>query len=139
MRVYVDVNSGELEQVLKSLNAATDPESIADEAQALILNRIRTRFLAEEGPDGKWKQSKAAMKRRAKGGTGTLFDTGTLFHSIQASAEGDGVRRFMTDVPYGKYHQYGSGDMRRVFLYFADEDVSLVEKLVQKRIKEALK
>lgn len=135
MRIPVDVLDHDLGAVLKSLNAALDPDDLADEATALLLNRIRTRFLNEEGPDGKWKPSKAAIKRRAKGGTGTLFNTGTLFHSIQAVRTEEGTRSIQTDVPYGKYHQYGKGDMHRVFLHFKDDDVTLVEKLISRRIK----
>ncbi len=121
-------------------------DEIVDEASAILLNRIRTRFLAEEGPDGKWVPSKAGMKRKAGGytyragrkytGTGTLFETGTLFHSIQLYRIGEGARAIRTDVPYAQYQQNGATP--RVFLGFNDEDLSIATGLVLRRVKEAL-
>lgn len=139
MRLSLTVSAEGIYEKLKALNAALDPEEIADECEAIILNRIRTRFLDEEGPNGPWPQSKAAAKRRAKGGTGTLFDTGLLFHSIQASRGADGERFFQSDVPYGRYHQDGIGQEKRVFLGFNDDDIDVVKRLIAKRIKDHLK
>lgn len=139
MEVGFQVSTEALESALKSLNAALEPDEILDEAQSLILNRIRTRFLAEEGPTGKWNPSKAAIKRRASGGTGTMFDTGRLWHSIQAVATASGERSFQTDVPYAKHHQQPGLQGRYVFLYFTDDDITLVTSLIKNRIKAAQK
>lgn len=119
--------------------AKLNPEEILDEAEALLLNRIRTRFLAETGPDGqKWEESLAAKERRKKGGTGTLFDTGTLFHSIQAFAAGPNERAIGTDVFYAPYHNNGQGQVKREFMGFSSEDIDLYERLVLLRVQEAL-
>lgn len=135
-----EVSGGEeLEKYLTALTKAIDTVEILDEAQALILNRVRTRFLAETDPDGiKWVESGAAKKRRAKGGTGTLFDTGTLFHSIQGYASGPEQRAIGTDVPYALEHQMGIGQVQRVFLGFSEDDAFLVERLVKRRVEDAL-
>lgn len=125
-----------LREKLDNLEAALDAEAILDEAEALLLNRVRARFLDETDPDGvKWKPSVRAIKTGGK----TLFKTGTLFHSIQAHSNGPGERAISTDVPYGKYHQFGVGKMYRPFLGFNNEDLTLAERLVLLRIEEALK
>lgn len=126
-------------QSISGLMDSLDAEEILDEAEAMLLNRVRTRYLAETDPDGvKWEPSLAGLERRAKGGTGTLFDKGTLFHSIQAYETGPNERTIGTDVPYAPFHQNGEGQVRRAFLGFSAEDVTLMEGLVLLRIKEAL-
>lgn len=136
MILSLEVSATGAESMLHGLNAALDTDELADEATAVILNRIRTRFLGEQGPKGPWPPSKAGLKRRAAGGTGTLFNTGRLFHSMQAVRIGEGGRSIQTDVPYAKHAEAGG---LRVFLYFTDDDVELVHKLIVKRIGEATK
>lgn len=140
----------ELTLKFKRLQEALDVADILDESQAIMLNRIRTRFLAETDPDGvPWPQSAAAAKRRAGGytkrdgkkyyATGTLFETGTLFHSIQAYRVDENTRGIGTDVPYGKYHQLGTVNLPvRKFLGFNQEDLTIMEARVVQRIKEAM-
>ena len=124
----------------KELSSILDNDRVADEAGAILLDRIRKRFLDETDPDGrKWPKSKAAQRRKRQGkGGGTLYDTGTLWRSIQLFSRGTGIRAIGTDVPYAKKHQYGLDGMeKRVFLGFSDDDVDLVEALIQKRIADA--
>lgn len=126
-------------------------EAILDEALSLLLNRVRARFLSEVNPDGvPWIPSKAGLRRksgkytyrngRKYTGTGTLFETGTLFHSIQAIRGSAPFERVIkSDVPYGLKHQLGLEGMEvREFLGFGEDDLSLFEKLVIKRVKEAV-
>jgi len=125
------------ENFLKQIKEALLPDEVADEAGAILLNRIRTRFLDEETPDGeRWIESRAAKSRRSSGrGGGTLFDSGTLFHSIQLFKRGTGVRAIATDVPYAKDHQLGqNGNLRREFLGFGAEDTNVVKRLVIARL-----
>lgn len=130
----------DLQKRLEKLSDAIQIVDILDEAEAIVLNRIRTRFLAEEDTDGNpWVPSAAGAARRARGGTGTLFDTGTLFHSIQAYTAGPDSREIGTDVPYGGYHQYGIGQVKREFLGVSDDDAAVVERRILQRIEEALK
>lgn len=140
MRLFISIEKEEVDDLLKKVEEATDRTKILDEAGAFLLNRIRTRFLAEEDPDNKkWIPSRAAIRRRARGGTGTLFDTGRLFRSIQLSANGPNERQIGTDVPYAWRHQYGGRrNPQRKFLGFNQEDAELIEKLVIKRVKKAL-
>lgn len=148
MKIEVGVSRDDFSGTAKALLAALEPDEILDEASTIILNRIRTRFLAEQGPDSKWVPSKAAMIRRGGGftwsngrkwtGTGTLFASGRLFHSIQVVRGASDERSFLTDVPYAKYHQFGKGDMARPFLGFNKEDISVVESLIKRRVSEAL-
>lgn len=130
-----------LQKRLEKLSDAIQIVEVLDEAEAILLNRIRTRFLAEEDTDGnKWIPSRAGSARRASGGTGTLFDTGTLFHSIQAFAAGPDSRGIGSDVPYGLDHQLGiNGQVKREFLGVSPVDALIVEKRILQRIEEALK
>lgn len=126
----------QLEAVLDSL---TDP--LLDEAGSFILNRIRTRYLQELAPDDTpWIPSQAAIERRKHGGTGTLYDTGRLFHSIQLATVGP-TRVIGTDVPYGAKHQLGApseGIIQRMYLGFSDGDVDILSELLAKRLGDLL-
>lgn len=136
----------ELELKLQAVNQAINTDVMVDEAAAIMLNRLRARFLAEEGPDGKWEPSEAGVKRKAGGftyrngrrysATGTLFESGTLFHSIQLYRVGAGERSIRTDVPHAKYQQHGQPP--RVFLGFNEDDVNTASLLILKRVKEAI-
>lgn len=125
-------------------------ESILDEAQSILLDRVRKRFLAETSPSGvPWKQSRRGLFRKGGGytyrngrgytGTGTLFETGTLFHSIQAFPSSEPFSRSIgTDVPYAQALQAGDGGTAWEFLGFSPDDLTMFEKLVLLRVKEAL-
>lgn len=131
-----------LEGVLNKVGkliSAIDQVEILDEAEAILLNRTRGRFLAEVDPDGvAWRPSYAGMRRRARGGTGTLFDTGRLFHSIQAYRVGANERDIGTDVPYGRKHQLGIGVVQRRFLGISQEDLSIITARVVQRVTGSL-
>ena len=129
-----------LHSFLFKLTQLSTRDEILDEIEALMLNLVRTRFLAQTAPDGsKWPVSRAAIRRQHSGRDGgTLFDTGTLFHSIQAYAHPPSERIIGTDVFYGKFHNEGIGQEKRVFLGFGPSDVNIIEKLVVKRIKSLL-
>lgn len=121
---------------------ATNERDILDQAAAMILARIRQRFLTQTAPDGtKWITSQAAIDRANSGEDGgTLFASGRLFHSIEEHTEGPDARAISTDVPYDRFHQYGTIHLpKREFLGFSDEDVQLVEAMIDKRIKDAVK
>lgn len=136
VRITVFVEDVAAQETLDKLAKALDTEAILDEAGALLLNRIRTRFLNEESADGSWLPSKAGLKRRSAGGTGTLFDTGTLFRSIQLSGEGPNERQIGTDVSYGIFHQFGTRYLpKREFLGFNQGDADLVTRFLKKKIE----
>ena len=140
----------ELRAKFARLSKALDPADILDEAQAILLNRIRTRFLGEVDPDlVPWPPSAAALKRKSGGytmrggkkyySTGTLFETGTLFHSINAYRIDDNTRGIGTDVPYAKYHQFGTEKLpARVFLGFNQNDLMVMESRIVQRVSEAI-
>jgi phage gpG-like protein len=145
----VTINVQGLKEVQAELRKARDfprdalPQ-VLTEAGALLLNRIRTRFLQQTDPNGqKWPESQAAKDRAADptGGGGTLFDTGKLFRSIQLRKGGtrEKLKRYIyTDVPYGAYHQFGRGQQQRIFLGFSNGDIKVIERLVQARLLEVL-
>jgi phage gpG-like protein len=141
--VKVTVNNT-VTKLLGSLSEAFDPRKVLEEAGALLLDRIRARFLREVDPDEEpWPPSEAAIKRRKQGGTGTLFDTGDLFRSIQLTeVVGDSEyaeMQIFSDTPYGIFHQQGTSILPvRRFMGVSDADSQLVEKLINKRIKEAV-
>lgn len=138
------VNLNDVTKKFKELSTVTDPGAILDDATAVILNRIRTRFLAEEGPDGPWVPSIRGAIRKAGGftfqgdkgftGTGTLFESGTLFHSIQAVRVSDETRSIQTNVPYAAKHQLGLGTIARPFMGINQGDVAFVEKVIKNRL-----
>lgn len=130
----------ELEVRLSKILSALDVRHILDEMTALLLARIRSRYLAETDPDGiKWVRSAAAIHRASTGrGGGTLFDTGRLFHSIQSSVDDANTRSIGTNVPYGPQHNFGTnGQVRRTFLGFGAQDVKVATDLVNKRLQDA--
>lgn len=120
------------------LERKVDIEDIADDAAAIILSRIRKRFLQQLSPElEKWKPSFASIQRQRSGrGGGTLFDSGRLFHSIQAVKRGEGVRGIQTDVGYGIDHHYGrNGQLQRRFLDTNDDDMQFITDMVIQRVK----
>ena len=141
MDLVLDVSGfNELASII--LDGAIDKASQAavEDSGALIFNRIRTNFLAQRAPDGEvWEPSYAAFKRSFEGrGGGTLFDTGTLFHSIQLYSVSPYERAIGTDVPYGKFHNFGTATLpKREFLGISDEDYDLALRVFIKRISEA--
>jgi phage gpG-like protein len=138
--LQITVSTSALQATLEALQDFIEPSNIANEAGAMLLNRIRTRFLQEKDPDGAaWAPSQAAIDRRRKGGTGTLFDTGRLWRSIQfAQVPVFGTKVIASDVPYGKYHQFGIGQVRRVFLGVGVADGVLIERLLERRLQQIL-
>jgi phage virion morphogenesis protein len=136
LRITVQGQAG-LERTLNDLSKALVVRDILDEASAVLLGRIRQRFLDETDPDGvAWIPSRAS---RLRAGGGTLFDTGRLFHSIQLFSVDEESRAIGTNVPYAPFHQFGTRTLpRRQFLGFSDEDATIVEGLIIKRVQEAL-
>lgn len=139
--------SDKLQIKVDGVHKAIEIRDILDQAAAMILARIRQRFLDQTAPDGtKWPVSAAALERAASGRDGgTLFDTGKLFHSIQVHTEGENSRAISTDaandhgVQYGVFHQYGTIHLpKRPFLGFSDDDIQLVEKMIEKRLKDVV-
>lgn len=135
-----------LEKAMRGLADALDTVKILDEGAAVIYNRLRSRFLIEQAPDGtKWPPSQAALRRARSGrGGGTLFDTGKLFRSIQLYAESQTTRAIGTNVtspqgfPYAEKHQFGIGFPVRQFLGFAAEDMDLMAQVIIRRVVQGL-
>jgi len=146
-----------LASVLALENAVKGPglNDLATTVGAALLNRIRTRFLAEQDPDGgTWIPSVRGEIRKAGGrtfrtiggvrkgftGGGTLFETGALFQSIQLSEASSGEVGIGTDIPYASGLQKGEeGQPARVFLGFGGDDVKFAESVVAARIEEILR
>lgn len=136
------LGSEAVDERIQKLKLALDTTEILDEGAALLLNRIRERFLAQTDPNGEaWIPSRASIRRKATGqGGGTLYDSGRLFHSIQLFSIGANERAIGTDVPYAVDHNTGiNGQLKREFLGFGKGDGAVVQQLVLKRISEALK
>lgn len=104
-----------------------DTEQVLDDAAAILLNRIRTRFQQQIDPEGHpWIQSQAAIDENRN----TLIDTGKLFRSIQLYQTSKGMRLIGTDVEYAPYHHAPRKGIRRAFMAFNDEDLSLIEAMI---------
>lgn len=135
-----------LEKAIAGLTDALDTVKILDEGAAVIYNRLRSRFLIQQAPDGStWPVSQAALRRARSGrGGGTLFDTGKLFRSIQLYAESQYTRSIGTNVtsptgfPYAEKHQFGIGFPQRQFLGFANEDMDLMAQVIIRRVIQGL-
>lgn len=110
-----------------------DAEKILDQASAVLLNRIRTRYQQEVDPEGHaWVPSQRALKE----GGNTLIKTGRLFRSIQLYNSPAGMRLIGTDVFYAPYMHHGSkkkGNPARMFMAFNDDDLTLVEQMILAR------
>jgi phage gpG-like protein len=143
----IEIDSAQLQQVLDTVHEALDVEQVLDMAASIILNNTRARYLEEKNPEGKhWPPSEAAIKRRRAGGTGTLFETGTLWRSIQlVDSNPAGERTIQAGaenekgVEYGHFHQYGTKFLPiREFLGVVESDIELFEARVMQRVAEAL-
>jgi phage gpG-like protein len=131
---------GELAKELLGDTITEAAQEAVTESTALMLNRIRARFLEQVAPDGShWEPSYAAFERSFNGrGGGTLFDTGTLFHSIQLYSVSPLEGAIGTDVPYAGMHNSGGGYLpKREFLGFSDEDESLALSVFMRKIEKA--
>jgi hypothetical protein len=137
----------EMLQAISVMEKATQQkvEAVLDEGAAIILNRIRERFLKEIDVDSNpWVPSAAGLARRAKGGTGTLFDSGDLWRSIQLHSSTPGERTIGAGVPYAKkiqeggWHAYDNPKLPlqppRTFIGASADDVSMMQKLFAKRL-----
>lgn len=135
------IDASQADALFEALERTLNPTEILDEAVALLLSRIRRRFLQQIDPDGvPWQPSLASIIRQKTGrGGGTLFDSGTLFHSIQEYADTDTSRLIGTDVDYAKKHQEGIGQVKRVFIGANAEDQDLMLRLIIRRIEKVVK
>jgi phage gpG-like protein len=123
------------------LESALDTKAILDQSGAILLDNIRRRYLSQINPEGqRWEVSKASQRRARFGlGGGTLYNTGTLFHSIQLADDGANGRAIKTDVPYAIFANYGTIHMpARVFMDFNPADVEQVMKFINDRITKAI-
>lgn len=161
-RDVIEVDASGFRDIVEGINALertvlskSARNQTVREVGAILLARIRRRFLEETDPDGKkWPQSKAAQIRRGGGktyryvngtrkgysGTGTLFETGALFQSIQLGRAVDGEINIGTDIPYAPFLQRGTQRLpARVFLGFGEDDQRFTEQFIQKKIEDALR
>lgn len=129
-----------LGQVGGDIASQINTNEILDAGGAVLLNRIRGRFLRQVDADNvPWIPSKAGLRRKLLGGPGTLYKTGKLWHSLQLHASGPNDRDISTDVDYAKYHQLGIGQLRREFLAFSMEDEQVFTNVVKKMLDRQLK
>ena len=150
--LIIEVEAGSLYAAIAAIDEAWGADAVVDAAAAIILDHTRKRFLQEIDPDGNpWPPSQAAIKRREAGGTGTLFDTGTLWRSIQElPATGDlfgttgeriiaagAYNKYGTE--YGQFHQHGTKHLPvRKFMGINPDDIELFESRMLQRAAEAL-
>jgi len=158
----ITIDASQIEDLFKAVETVLSTENVLDTASSIILRRTRARFLQEMDPEGKpWPPSQAGIDRRRRlkpsksgkirGGTGTLFETGTLWRSIQlAPSQGDlfgdvGSRAIMAGaftkrgVEYGQFHQFGTKTLpKREFLGISDSDIELFEHRILQQVAEVL-
>ncbi len=129
----------QLRATLRQAEQAVAGERALDIIGAILLDRTRKRFLDQVDPDGiPWEPSLAARGRAGAGGT--LFDTGSLFASIDLFRKGPGQRTIAVSdgavnrdtgesvAAYALIHQEGlEGQPQRQFLGFGIDDAKAVE------------
>lgn len=151
MHIKIRLNISNLIRLDENVKNEMDIEKILDYACDLLLYRIKYRFMHEESPEGvAWIPSQRGLIRASGGytyrdgkkytGTGTLFETGNLYHSIQLDQNKEtGLRRIGTNVFYGPYLQYPSKDRPnmppRVFLGWNDDDMKVVQNIIVSRLQ----
>lgn len=150
--IRIDVKG--LNELLGKLDALStvlvDEPDIVTSVAAALLNRVRTRYINEQDPDGnKWPPSKAGQIRKAGGftvrngkrysGTGTGFETGAIFNSIQSFTDDQDRARIGTDVPYAPYFQGPTKRTpERLFMAVGQEDEKFVEAVVSNVVDQVL-
>ena len=126
-------------------------ERALDIVGAVLLDRTRKRFLEQVDADGRpWEVSEAAVGRGGAGGT--LFDTGSLFASIDLFRKGPGQRAIAVNdaavnratgervADYALIHQEGlEGQPQRQFLGFGIEDAKAVEVVLVAILRRAIR
>lgn len=138
-------------RVPRSFAGRIDAETISqglDVVAATLLNNNQLRFQAERGPNGQpWRRSARAQRDGGR----TLFDTSSLFRSIQIFSPSRDTRIITVDptatnrrtgVPvlrYARAHQLGLGNnpVRR-FLGIANADRTDGARVFRAHIRNAL-
>lgn len=152
LRLDVDLDPlGDIAEMLAELDLEEVGQEAVEESSAVLLNRIRRRFLRQVDPEGiPWEPSKAAFfrsfgigrdgkKLKRGAGGGTLFDTGTLYNSIQLYSISPLEMAIGTDVFYGVFHNEGTKTLpKREFLGFSDEDIDVAYGVLFSIIDKAL-
>lgn len=129
--------------LIKTLNRVEDsisPTAIGqslDAAASVLVGRIRQRFLQERDVQGNsWTKSEAARRE----GRRTLLKTGRLFRSIQAFKVDSNTRAVGTDVPYAKFHQFGTRYLpKRSFIGANSSDIEAITDVFLKRLRSAIR
>lgn len=135
----------EVEKSIIGMNVDLASHEAVIEAGAVLLNRLRSRFLRQVDPNGiAWEPSYAAFLRSfglgghgGRSGGGTLFDTGNLFHSIQLYSVSPFEESIATDVYYGVFHNEGTATLpKREFMGFGDEDEEVALRVLLQKLEE---
>jgi phage gpG-like protein len=135
----------QLEHKLSALTAALDVQTLLDQSASLLLHNIMFRFLRAVDTQGQAfapiSVAREKVKEKLYGDKSTpLYASGKLFRSLQVFQVGADSRGIGTDVPYGKFHQFGTIKLPiREFLGFSTSDVQVVQDLLISRVVEALK
>lgn len=141
----------QLRAKLLQVEQAISGERVLDIIGAILLDRTRKRFLEQVDADGRpWEVSQAAVGRGGAGGT--LFDTGSLFASIDLFRKGPGQRALAVNdaavnrdtgervADYALIHQEGlDGQPQRQFLGFGIDDAKAVEVAIVAILRRAIK
>lgn len=140
--VEIDGLTASVMKRLIDLEPALDKQAqrALDESAASILQRLRETFLLEVDPTGlPWVPSRAGERRKSQGLGQTLFDTGTLFRSLQLATDlqTKEQRVLRTDVPYAGPLQ-NHPTVPRPFLAVGDEHVEIMEDIFLFRMNEVL-
>ena len=129
---------------IDALGKSLDTRTILDQSAALLFHHIMERFLmlqtdADGNPWEPLSGKYAKVKQKKWNGGGILYASGKLSRSIQVYAVDDNSRAIGTDVPYAKFHQFGTVRMpKREFLAFGDSDVTLVQDYLVRKVTEAI-
>ncbi len=145
MSNLLEIKVDGIDSISAKINPILSPEGtrdLLDQAAALLLHNMLQRFLQQVDPDGvPWEPLKKQTQKEhdASGGGGILFASGKLLHSLQVYQVDSMSRAIGTDVPYGKYHQFGTVTLpKRTFLGFSASDTQTVQDLLLRTIQKAM-
>jgi phage virion morphogenesis protein len=140
VKVKVVANGTEMTKLLRRLSD-TRPllQKIGDHLVASSKARIRTTKTSPDGtPWEPWAQStREARTKAGTAGSGLLYETGTLFRSIQATITRNRAS-VETSVPYAIYLQQGTPNMpARPFLGISESDQVAIRRFVELHLQKA--
>jgi phage virion morphogenesis protein len=141
MRLSISINDGEVKRKLAKLAEDIGNFKTPLRRSGIYMER-KTDQRFRSGGFGKWEKLKpSTIRRRRKGSSSILQDTGRLKQSVTSSPDiyhlTKTYLRIGTTVKYAKYHQNGTRHMpARPFLLIDEEDERKIKEIFSRWVEE---